>query len=63
MMTRHAKYAVACVAFMLATAIPCLIKTTPVTMSVFFFLGLPVLALGMFFYLSSLFQFLKSHWV
>lgn len=60
---RHAKYAVACVAFMLATAIPCLIKTTPVTMSVFFFLGLPVLALGMFFYATSLFQFIKSHWV
>ena len=62
-MNRHAKYAVACVAFMLATAVPCLVKTTPVTMSVFFFLGLPVLALGMFFYATSLFQFIKSHWV
>jgi hypothetical protein len=60
---KHAKYALACVIFMLATAIPCLIKTTPMTMSVFFFLGLPVLALGMFFYMSSLFQFVKSHWV
>ena len=62
-MNRHAKYAVACVAFMLATAVPCLIQTTPVTMSLFFFVGLPVLALGMFFYLRSLFEFLKSHWV
>jgi hypothetical protein len=62
-MNRHAKYAVACVVFMLATAIPCLVKTTPVTMSVFFFIGLPVMALGAFFYLSSLLQFVKSHWV
>lgn len=62
-MNRHAKYAVACVAFMLATAIPCLIRTTPVTMSLFFFVGLPVLGLGMTFYLRSLFEFLKSHWV
>jgi hypothetical protein len=60
---RHAKYAVACVAFMLATAIPCLIKTTPVTMSLFFFAGLPVLGLGIMFYLRSLLEFLKSHWV
>ncbi|PIR19529.1 MAG: hypothetical protein COV48_01510 [Elusimicrobia bacterium CG11_big_fil_rev_8_21_14_0_20_64_6] len=62
-MNRHAKSAVACIAFMLATAIPCLIRTTPVTMSLFFFAGLPALALGMFFYLTSLFQFIKSHWV
>ena len=62
-MNRHAKYAVACVAFMLATAIPCLIKTTPVTMSLFFFAGIPVLALGMFFYLRSLLEFLKRHWI
>jgi hypothetical protein len=62
-MNRHAKYAVACVAFMLATAIPCLVKTTPVTMSLFFFVGLPVLGLGIFFYMRSLFEFLKSHWV
>ena len=62
-MNRHAKQAVACVAFMLATAIPCLIKTTPVTMSLFFFAGIPVLALGMFFYLRSLIEFLKSHWI
>ena len=34
-MNRHAKSAVACIAFMLATAIPCLIRTTPVTMSLF----------------------------
>lgn len=62
-MNRHAKIAVACVAFMLATAIPCLIKTTPVTMSVFFFVGLPVLGLGVLFYLRSLLEFLKSHWI
>ncbi|MBI2384797.1 MAG: hypothetical protein HYV14_02165 [Elusimicrobia bacterium] len=62
-MNRQAKYAIACVAFMLATAVPCLVKTTPVTMSLFFFAGIPVLILGMFFYASSLIQFLKSHWV
>ncbi len=62
-MNRHAKYAVACVAFMLATAIPCLIKTTPATMSLFFFAGLPVLALGIVFYLRSFLEFLESHWV
>jgi hypothetical protein len=62
-MNRHARYAIACVAFMLVTAIPCLVKTTPVTMSLFFFVGLPVLGLGMFFYMRSLFEFLRSHWV
>lgn len=62
-MNKHAKRAVVCVAFMLATAIPCLIKTTPVTMSLFFFAGLPVLGLGMAFYAKSLFEFLRSHWV
>lgn len=62
-MNRHAKIAIACVAFMTATAIPCLIKTTPVTMSVFFFVGLPVLGLGVLFYLRSLLEFFKSHWI
>lgn len=62
-MNRHAKIAAACVAFMIATAIPCLIKTTPVTMSLFFFVGLPVFAIGILFYLRSLLDFLKSHWV
>lgn len=62
-MNAHAKYALACVTFMIATAIPCLIRTTPVTMSLFFFVGLPVFGLGMIFYLRSLIAFLKSHWV
>lgn len=62
-MNRHAKYAIACVAFMLATAVPCLIETTPVSMSLFFFAGLPVLGLGLYFYLRSLIEFVKSHWI
>lgn len=62
-MNRHAKYAIACVVFMLATAIPCLIGTTPVTMSVFFFAGLPALGLGLYFYLRSLVDFVSRHWI
>ncbi|MFA6028248.1 MAG: hypothetical protein WC969_00205 [Elusimicrobiota bacterium] len=61
-MNRYAKIAVACVLAMIVTAVPCLIKTTPVTMTLFFFLGLPLMGLGLLSYLASVAEFIRQHW-
>jgi len=42
-------------------AIPCIIETTPITMMVFFFIGVPLFALGFLLYAYSVFKDLRVH--
>ncbi|MBV8137600.1 MAG: hypothetical protein JO121_18530 [Deltaproteobacteria bacterium] len=46
-----------------ALSIPCIIATTPITMCIFFFLGLPFFAVGFLLYAYSVFVDLRSHGV
>jgi hypothetical protein len=42
-------------------AIPCLIATTPITMCLFFFFGVPSLGLGFLLYAYSVFRDMRTH--
>lgn len=58
-MNRLLKWAIAFVSAGTAAAMLCLIKTTPITMSVFFFFGLPCFAVAISIYLSLFIRFLR----
>ncbi|MGC1190096.1 MAG: hypothetical protein WA861_05880 [Candidatus Binatus sp.] len=42
-------------------AVPCIIETTPITMCVFFFFGIPLFGLGFLLYAYSVFKDLRTH--
>ncbi len=42
-------------------AVPCIIETTPITMCLFFFFGVPLFALGFLSYLIVVIQDLRRH--
>ena len=44
-------------------SVPCIIATTPITMCIFFFFGLPLFAAGFLLYAYSVFVDLRSHGV
>lgn len=58
-MNLRVKAAVAFVSAGMAAAVACLFWTTPLTMTVFFFIGLPCFGAGALLYLSLLAQFLS----
>ncbi|MGB9381227.1 hypothetical protein [Candidatus Binatus sp.] len=42
-------------------AVPCIIETTPITMCLFFFFGIPLFGLGFLLYAYSVFKDLRTH--
>jgi hypothetical protein len=42
-------------------AVPCIIETTPITMCLFFFFGIPLFALGFLSYVIAVIQDLRRH--
>ena len=44
-------------------AVPCIVDTTPITMCLFFFLGIPLFALGFLSYVAAVIQDLRRHQV
>jgi len=44
-------------------AMPCIIQTTPITMMVFFFFGVPLFGLGFLLYAYWVFKDLREHGV
>ncbi|MGH7923103.1 MAG: hypothetical protein ACREQH_00765 [Candidatus Binatus sp.] len=42
-------------------AIPCIIHTTPITMCLFFFFGIPLFGVGFLLYAYSVFKDLRAH--
>ncbi len=42
-------------------AAPCIIETTPITMCLFFFFGVPLFALGFLSYVIAVIQDLRRH--
>lgn len=42
-------------------AVPCIIETTPITMCVFSFFGIPLFGLGFLLYAYSVFKDLRTH--
>lgn len=44
-------------------AVPCIVETTPITMCLFFFLGVPLYGLGFLLYAYSVVKDLRSHGV
>ncbi len=42
-------------------AVPCIVETTPITMCLFFFFGIPLFALGFLLYVYSVFRDLREH--
>jgi hypothetical protein len=47
----------------LLATLPCLIVTTPITMTVFFLFGIPLFALGFFVYVYAVLSDLRHHGV
>jgi hypothetical protein len=47
----------------LLATIPCLVNTTPITMTMFFFLGIPLFMGGFIVYLYAVIRDLRSHGV
>lgn len=45
----------------LLATIPCLLDTTPISMTAFFGLGIPLFAVGFLFYLVAVIQDLREH--
>ena len=44
-------------------AVPCIVETTPITMCLFFFFGIPLFALGFLSYVVAVLQDLRRHQV
>ena len=44
-------------------AVPCIVETTPITMCLFFFLGIPLFAIGFLSYVAAVVQDLRRHQV
>jgi len=44
-------------------ALPCIIDTTPITMCLFFFSGVPLFGLGLLLYAYAIFKDLRRHGV
>jgi hypothetical protein len=44
-------------------AVPCIVETTPITMCLFFFLSIPLFALGFLSYVAAVVQDLRRHQV
>jgi hypothetical protein len=42
-------------------AVPCIVETTPITMCLFFFLGIPLFAIGFLSYIAAVVQDLRRH--
>lgn len=42
-------------------AVPCIIETTPITMCLFFFFGVPLFALGFLPYVAAVIKDLQRH--
>lgn len=42
-------------------AVPCIVETTPITMCLFFFFGVPLFGLGFLLYAYSVFKDLRAH--
>ncbi len=45
----------------LAVTLPCLIDTTPITMTAFFMLGIPLFAAGFLLYAAAVLKDLRQH--
>ncbi len=60
-MTKRIQIALILNALGLLATIPCLLDTTPISMTVFFVFGIPLFAAGFLSYVAAIIQDLRQH--
>lgn len=60
-MPKLVTFALFCTCIGMLATLPCLIRTTPLTMIAFFAIGMPLFAVGFVLYLIAVIRDLRSH--